>query len=230
MKKGLIILTILLILFINPVFAAKANKNKSLENLNTTVQENLTIDNNYYKISVTDLKDTQYLKFKYIIASDKGINISYTFDNSEFIGSGMSVKISLFDINNIEVKSYVDSFPINRDSPIERLVYLKLPGNLSGIYNLYMVLASEPENKAEASILFEKNIKKPGFSATGMSILENSDIKYYGYGIFILIILAIIVYIILHHDKNVESTIADEKNLKKNPEKIEKKPIEKKKE
>jgi len=118
------------------------------------------------------------------------INISYEFDNSEFVGDTIDIEIWIIDFNLTEITREVDSFSIRKTSPIKRNLIIEVPKKLVGVYNVYFALSSDQENFVKQSVVFGET------KTTGNVVLgEGSTGKLTIYIIFIVIVVAVIILI-----------------------------------
>ena len=118
------------------------------------------------------------------------MNISYVFDNSNFIGNEVDVNIWIENSSQIEIKRVNDYFSINQEGLIERDVQIDLACLPQDNYSVYFSLGSNKPVK-ESVIL--------GSSITGNTILDQPKNKWIGYVVFIFVILAGIFFIIRNH-------------------------------
>ena len=131
----------------------------------------------------------QLIEIKEIVSEKNNLNISYKFDNSDFIGETVSVEIWVFDEEEVEVSRYIDTFPINKDGLIERNILVELPAGLVGIYGVYFALSSNLDDFEKQTVVLGKS------SATGFMVLGDDSGKNIGYFIFLLIVGLVVFFI-----------------------------------
>lgn len=127
------------------------------------------------------------------------INISYDFDNSNYIGEKMLVEAWILDSNNTEIKRVQDSFSLRKEGLINRNLSIDLSRQSSGIYYLYMALSSKPSNSINQTIILGDSM------TTGNVVIDNPKQKLVGYGIFIVLILAAVFLLFKNRDKDSEN-------------------------
>ena len=132
------------------------------------------------------------------------LNLSYSFDASDFVGDNIDVNIWLADENGTELARIVDKAPINRDGLIERNIEMQLPEGLAGgVYFIYFAFSNDANNF----------IKKPVvLGITGKAVLDSEKGKLWVYILFLVIIGIAIFFIWRSHSKSDKS---DKQNNKK---------------
>ena len=156
-------------------------------------EENLSQD---FNISV--IKSLDSIRIKDIQRVDNGLNLSYSFDPSDYIGESISVDIWLVDGNNQtnEIRRIRDNFPISDNRIVERNVFMNVSKNVLGSYDVYFALTSDLNEFAKKSIVLSNNISRGGSFGTGMVILDDSGSKNIGYAIFVLVVLVGVFFIV----------------------------------
>jgi hypothetical protein len=129
-------------------------------------------------------KNQNILKIESITLNQKIMNISYSFDNTDFIGEGASVDIWILNENNTEIKRVQDYFPINYNGLIRKDVLIDLENQADGKYFMRFALTSNLNNFVEQSFILEN----PWAAITGKTILDESKNKFIGYIVFLIII------------------------------------------
>lgn len=139
------------------------------------------------------------------------LNVSYSFDSRDYIGDGVSMDVWMVDANGVEIVRARDAFPLNKDR-IERSVLLKVPDSAVGIYNINLAFSSDPGNYIQQSVVIGKHAEVSGFA-----VLDEPGNKLIGYGIFLLIILAGLFFIIKNYwsSDNPSDDLSEEKASKK---------------
>lgn len=126
------------------------------------------------------------------------INVSYSFDNSKYIGDGITIDLWITDSNSTIIKKLKDDFSIISNGLIYREVSFNIGNNSPGIYKIFISTNDEPNNNISEDFVYGSSV------LTGNTILENPSYKIAGYWIFILII-AIALFLIIKrstHDKD----------------------------
>ena len=137
-------------------------------------------------IFVSIPKSLDFIKIQEVIQQKNSLNITYTFNNTEFIGRNISIDIWLSDENTSEIKRIRDFF-IVEEIPMQREIIMDIPSDLSGVYTLYFALSSE----------IDKFVKKPVvLGITGKVILDSPKSKKLIYIIFVIIIGIAVFFII----------------------------------
>ncbi len=143
------------------------------------------------EMSISIPEGLQVIKINEISHEEDGLNISYDFDHSSFIGDSISVEIWIVNEDGVEVKRVTDSFDINKDGVIKRDVLMELPEDLAGIYSVYFALSSELNNFVRQSVVLGKSV------GTVRAVLgEDSGGKAIAYGLFIIVVIAGIFFIV----------------------------------
>ncbi len=136
------------------------------------------------EIKVTLKENTNKIKINQIEQEKDNLNITYTFDNSDFIGNQISIMIQLLNESNSEILNQTDIFPINKEPPIKRNIIIEIPKNLIGFFDLQFTIQSDKQNPIKQSIILGSS------STTGNAILEASKQKIAGYIVFSIMITA----------------------------------------
>ncbi len=175
-------------------------------------------DGSYSNLSVefqmNNSANSDFLAFKNIEPRDNYIVVNYTFNNSDFIGNGVSVDVWIMNEMGDEIKRVQDVFSIKKNGLIERQVLFDLGSENPGVYSIYIALSedtgqkssdfspvsSSPEQKSEGLDDLNNPVKQSVIigktSLTGNAVLDQPKNKMIGYVIFILIILIGIFFII----------------------------------
>jgi len=146
------------------------------------------------KIIIPGFKLIEIKEIKY---EERGLNISYGFDNSNIIGEEVSVEIWVVDDVGGEIKRYVDSFSINREGVIERNVIIELPDDFVGIYSVYFSLSSDLNNFVKQNVVLGKSL------STGFAVFDTTRGKMIGYVVFIIIVCIGVFFAIRGHGKKI---------------------------
>ena len=112
-------------------------------------------------------------------------------------GIGMGNGGWVVDNDGIEIKRIRDSFPINKDSLIERNVFLELPKNSIGVHDVYFAISSDLESYSKRSVILGKSY------TTGEAVLNIAKGKGVPYLTFLLIIGIGVYFIFRRHRKSV---------------------------
>lgn len=134
----------------------------------------------------------------------KILNLTYDFDNSQFIGSSMAIDIWMTNKSDNEIKRIRDEFSINKDGLIKRIILIELPLDLTDNGYLYLAPSSDLNDFIKQPIFLEKT------SITGEIILNFRDVNLKNKKIFFFFILVFIigiVFIILYNKKTKEENI-----------------------
>lgn len=166
-------------------------------------------DSNSQELTIRILEGLGSIEIIDIINEPPELKISYTFDNSDFIGDNIDIEIWIIDDEGIEIKRITDNFPINKEGLIERNIVIELPENSVGIYDVFFALASDLESYTKRSIILGKSV------GTGQAILGTADGKGLPFLIFILVIGVGVFFIFRTHRKNVREMLK-----KKSPKKV----------
>ncbi|VVB78210.1 Uncharacterised protein [uncultured archaeon] len=142
------------------------------------------------ELSVNIAKGLRTIKVSEVSQEKFGLNISYSFDNTDFIGEYAEVKIWISDSNGNEIKNKSDVFLINKNGLINRNVLVSLPENLEGMYYIYLAISPDFDNYSKQSIILKSA------PITGNAVFDQPGNKLIGYAIFLLIILIGIFFII----------------------------------
>lgn len=175
-------------------------------------------DESYSNLSVefkmNNSANSDFLAFKSIEPRDNYIFINYTFNNSNFIGNGVSIDVWIVNEKGNEIKRVQDIFSIKKNGLIERGVWFELGSENPGVYSVYLALSedtgqkssdfspvsSSPEQKSEGLDDLNNPVKQSivigKTSLTGNTIMDQSKNKMIGYVVFVLIILVGIFFII----------------------------------
>jgi hypothetical protein len=124
------------------------------------------------------------------------VNVSYSFDNRDYIGNGISIDIWIADSNKTELTRTRDIFPMDSVGITKREVSLDIKDSESGIYGIYIAPTNEPNNYVSENFVYGKAI------ITGNTILDNQNYKLAGYWIFILIIIIALFLIVRRSTKD----------------------------
>jgi hypothetical protein len=139
-----------------------------------------------------------------------GLNISYSFDNSKYVGDAITIDLWIMSVNGSEIKRASDNFPINKAGSIKRDFFIEFSKDLTGVYSVYIQVNSEPASLVKEVVELEKFVEsKNKKSVTGKAILDQNPGRMIGYGIFVLIIVVVIFFIIKNHDKDIDKTSGD---------------------
>lgn len=188
--------------------AVPNNANPGIYNINLEIScEESSISKDII-LNVKEGLDT--LKIKEIGVDNFELNITYIFDNTNFIGESMSVNIWIINNDGFETKRVTDSFPINRDDLINRNVLIKLSKKSLGTHRIFLALSSDLEDYLDETIF----VGKPSITGKAtFNISKNNGIAY----IIFLIIIGIGIYFIFRRRKksmlDIENT--NNKNNKK---------------
>lgn len=145
------------------------------------------------------------IKINNIDVKDNELNIDYSFDKSDFIGESMAVDIWIMNENKNEIKRITDVFSINKDSEIKRNVAIVIPKDSpDGIYSINIALSSDKNSFLTKSFSFNKTLEGEAFS-----VLEKPKNKLISYGIFLIIILLGVGFIVLSNFRKSKSKDED---------------------
>ncbi len=158
-------------------------------------KENLEYTSNNSVFNEYD--ENKELEFLSVKEENHVLNISYIFDNSNFIGSDIVVKIWVENSEGIEIEKIHDVFPINKDGLIERNVLIDVSEQKNGVYNIYLALSSDLENSVKQSVVLGKSV------STGMAVFTDKS-KRLSYIVFLLMIGIGVFFIVKSHRKSVQ--------------------------
>ena len=158
--------------------------------------------------SISVLQGLESVKIGDIQNTGNGLNISYSFNSADFIGDGISMDIWLTGANDVEVTRVRDSFPLNQDI-IQRNIFMQLPNNLVGIYYVNFALSSDTPNYIRQSVVIGQQSDTVGYD-----ILDQPQGNQIGYGIFVLIIIVGVIFIIKNYFHDGSSEDREEKRSK----------------
>ena len=155
---------------------------------------NVIGDGSYSNLSVefqmNNSANSGFLAFKNIEPRANYVILNYTFDNSNFIGNGVSIDAWINSENGSEIKRVKDIFSIKKNGLIEREILFDLGNENPGVYSVYIALSEDLNNPLKQSIIIGKT------SVTGNVVLDQPGNKMIGYVVFILIILVGVFFII----------------------------------
>jgi len=120
------------------------------------------------------------------------LNITYTFDPSNYIGEKQFVNIWILNESGSKIKEVSDVFQINKEGLIEREVSIDFRDNPEGNYKVYIALYSNLDSPVSVNVFLKK------FSITGNSVFEQPSVKYFSYFLFVLII-SVVVFLIFRN-------------------------------
>ena len=138
----------------------------------------------------------EYLNIDRIEIKGSLINVSYSFDNNNFIGDSISVQIWLEKEGN-ETKRVIDIFKINREGLIKQSTLINA-GELGG-YELYLALSSDTSNYLKRNVIVGRN------SITGRVSFEFKEGQGLPYFLFLIIMLLGVYFIYMRHKKGVRA-------------------------
>lgn len=148
--------------------------------------------------TISIIKGFEVIEIKEIKEKNKILNVSYTFDNREFIGESVLVEIWIENSDNIEVKRMVDVFPINEDKLIERNVLISLKEQSAGIYVIYFALSSDLNDHLKKSFVIGNSL------TTGDVIFKVAEGKGIPYLIFLIIIGLGVFFVFRSHRESLQ--------------------------
>ncbi|MDP2926414.1 MAG: hypothetical protein Q8N99_08605 [Nanoarchaeota archaeon] len=140
---------------------------------------------------------------KEIKAGKNYLNLSYSFDTSDYIGLGTSVLLWIADENNTEIKKLRDSFYMNKEGLIDREVSFDTKDIVPGRYNIYIALADRPDEYLTNSFFIGKQ------KLMGYTILDQPKYKMAGYGVFCLMIIIAVFFIVRRSIKDKDYKMYD---------------------
>ena len=138
------------------------------------------------------------VEIKEVKEKNKILNISYTFDNTDFIGESALVEIWIENSDKVEVKRIVDIFPINKDNLIERNVLINLKEQPTGVYSIYFALSSELNDYLKKSFVIGKSL------TTGEVVFKVVKGKGTPYLIFLLVIGLGVFFVFRSHRESLQ--------------------------
>jgi len=204
MVKKIVIVFLFMVLLIN--LASSETKDNNSEVLAESSEEQVVEVISFESAS----KGGSPIQIIETVRSKRGLNISYSFDNSKYVGEIITIDLWVMSVNGSEVKRASDNFYINRAGPIKREIFIEFPQNFAGIYSIYLQVNSEPMSLIKEIVELEKFVEgKNKKSVTGKAILDEKPGRIIGYGIFVLIVIAVIFFIIMNHDKDIDKTSGD---------------------
>ncbi len=149
-----------------------------------------------FNINVLGQKSLEIVE---ISEKNKKINVSYVFNNENFFGDTVFVEIWVENSDGFEIKRVIDSFPIRKDSLIERSELIDLD-EVTGIYDVYIALSSDLDNYLKESIIVGESF------ISGRGIIKVAKGKGFPYLIFLLIIGIGVFFIFKSHRENIQKT------------------------
>lgn len=132
------------------------------------------------------------------------LNLTYKFDNSQFIGGSIGIDIWITNNSDAELNRIRDEFSINKDGLIERNLLIELPSDLTDEGYLYLAPSSDLTDFVKQPIYIKEN------SITGNIILNFGDVNLDNKKIFFFLSFIFIIgifFIILHNRKMKEGKI-----------------------
>ena len=152
-------------------------------------------------VEVSVVGESESISIKEIVQKNDNLEVSYVFDNSDFIGVNIGVEVWVVDSDDNEIKRVKDVFPINKDGLIDRKVVVEMPEDLVGIYYVYLALSSDLEDSVKQSVVLGKSV------STGMVVFGDGG-KMVGYVVFLLVVGGMVFFIIRRNR-------SESKNIKK---------------
>ena len=134
------------------------------------------------EFTINVINGFEAIEIKEIKEKNKILNVSYIFNNKDFIGESVLVEIWIENSDNVEIKRVVDMFPINKDKLIERSVLINLKEQPAGIYIIYFAISSDLNDYLKKSFVVEESL------TTGNAIFKVAKGKGIPYIIFLIII------------------------------------------
>jgi len=187
------------IIFIMVVIAGINSNKKEQDSVNDSFS--MTYEDFDFSGSLKEIKVNSILIVK------NGINISYSFDNTNFIGDSISIDLWVVNETGGEVERERDTFSIKKEGEIEREVFIDLTGN-AGNNLIYVALTEEPSNFIKSSLVLNDK------SITGNIVaIEGQKTKMTIYSIFLLIVGIAIFFIA--RERNKEDVEIKSKNKNK---------------
>ncbi len=180
---------------INFIFDINIPEDVKLNNYSGKIIVSCDEFNKSQEINLSVLQGLQLINFNNFEEVDNGLLINYSFDNSNIIGENTAIDVWLSDEFGNEIDYITDIFKINRDGPIERIVFLESEGKLEGVYSIYFALSNDLDNFIKQTILLGDT------KLSGNVIVDNERGSLIAYGIFLLFIVAGIAYITRSHWK-----------------------------
>lgn len=150
------------------------------------------------EFTINVIKGFETIEIKEINEKNKILNVSYTFDNKDFIGESVLVEIWIENFDGVEVKRIVDIFPINEDKLIERNILINLKEQPAGIYIIYFALSSDLNDYLKKSFLVGESL------TTGDAIFKVAKGKGIPYIIFLTIIGLGVFFIFKSYRKSLQ--------------------------
>lgn len=119
-------------------------------------------------ISLISCQTNQTITINKVNQTKNNLNITYSFDNSNFIGNYISIFIWITNENRTEIKNLTDNFSINRDPPIEREISFTIPNSIIKLskkssQTIYINIAPSINlnNPTKQQFIIQKQEKKP---------------------------------------------------------------------
>jgi len=191
-----------IIMFLKPAITGNAitsvliTNSSVLENSESEMQEVEIISEVFeedieIKESFEIINKLNFIEIKDIINEGDKLNISYVFDNSDFIGQETTVEIWIVN-NEIEVNRFYDVFLINRESEIIRNILINIPKEVnSGSLDVYFALSSDLNDFVKTIVFLDKVV------LTGDVIGDTPKSKKSIYIIFLVVVGVVVVFIFL---------------------------------
>ncbi|MBR9705005.1 DNRLRE domain-containing protein [Candidatus Pacearchaeota archaeon] len=127
---------------------------------------------------------------------DSGLDIDYEVDTTGMISEELNVEIWLVDSDGIEYNRINDVFRVEETGTINRNIFMVLPEDLVGIFNIYFAFSDELDNNVKQSVVLGKSV------ATGFSVLNQPKNKMIIYVIFIFVTFVVVFFIMWGKRKN----------------------------
>lgn len=159
-----------------------------------------TVDIQEFNVSIKS--GSNLLEINDIAVTKEGLNISYALDKSNFIGDYVTVELWVVNESGSEIKRAYDNAPINTDLLIERNVFIEIPEDSRGVFYVFAALSDNINDYVRESVLITGNLQ----TTSGMAILGETKGKMVGYGIFLLIIIVGVFFIVWSNNSG-ENTI-----------------------
>ncbi|MEK6872827.1 MAG: hypothetical protein AABW90_02330 [Nanoarchaeota archaeon] len=150
------------------------------------------------EFTISVINGFEAIEIKEIKEKNKILNVSYTFDNKDFIGESVLVEIWIKNSDNVEVKRMIDIFPINEDKLIERNILINLKEQPTGIYVIYFALSSDLNDYLKKSFVIGKSL------TTGDVIFKVAKGKGIPYIIFLIIIGLGVFFVFKSHRESLQ--------------------------
>ena len=136
------------------------------------------------------------IKVNSLSIARNGLNVSYSFDNANFIGDSISIDLWIVNETGQEVKRERDTFSIKKDGMIEREVFIDLAGS-AGNNIIYIALSEDNSNFIKSSLVLNEDR-----SITGNVVaIEGQKTKMTIYFVFLLIVGIAIFFIARERNK-----------------------------